>query len=105
MLCFEDRSLGSFADVCVDSARNGVWDRFGVVEGVRPFSALLFAMLLLISFHRGGMIAPMLGGILLGVSRGAPVLVSIVVFIIGGCCTLLLSEEAGARGLAGAMAH
>ncbi|KAJ8469013.1 hypothetical protein ONZ45_g17037 [Pleurotus djamor] len=47
----------------------------------------------------GGMIAPMLGGVLLMVDRSVPVYTSVVVFVLAGCCVLLLKE---ARPLDGA---
>ncbi|KAF8158011.1 major facilitator superfamily domain-containing protein [Crassisporium funariophilum] len=48
----------------------------------------------------GGMIAPMLGGVLLMMNRSIPVYTSVVIFAIAGVCVLFLKEEAGdsARG-------
>ncbi|TFK33035.1 MFS general substrate transporter [Crucibulum laeve] len=43
----------------------------------------------------GGMIAPMLGGILLMMNRAIPVYTSVVIFAIAGFCVLLLKEGAG----------
>jgi len=45
----------------------------------------------------GGMIAPMLGGILLVVNRSIPVYTSVVTFVITGFCVLLLKEDNSAR--------
>ena len=45
--------------------------------------------------NRGGMIAPILGGVLLMMNRSIPVYTSVVVFAIAGFCALLLKEEAG----------
>ena len=46
----------------------------------------------------GGMIAPVLGGILLQVSVSLPVYTSIVVFIVAGLCTVMLKGREGKRG-------
>ncbi|PPQ73324.1 hypothetical protein CVT26_015347 [Gymnopilus dilepis] len=46
----------------------------------------------------GGMIAPMLGGMLLMVNRAIPVYTSVIVFAIAGFCVLLLKEGAGDSG-------
>ncbi|KAF8799365.1 MFS general substrate transporter [Phlegmacium glaucopus] len=46
----------------------------------------------------GGMIAPILGGILLMMNRSIPVYTSVVIFVIAGFCVLLLKEEAGEGG-------
>ncbi|KAJ7464707.1 MFS general substrate transporter [Mycena galericulata] len=46
----------------------------------------------------GGMIAPMLGGVLLLVSRAAPVYTSMAVFVFAAGCVLLLSEDEGEGG-------
>ncbi|KAF7364811.1 MFS general substrate transporter [Mycena venus] len=46
----------------------------------------------------GGMIAPMLGGVLLLFSRAAPVYTSMVVFVFAAGCVLLLSEDEGEGG-------
>ena len=43
----------------------------------------------------GGMIAPVLGGALLVVSRSLPVYTSVVVFAIAGFCTLGLRVDEG----------
>ncbi|TFY80123.1 hypothetical protein EWM64_g3887 [Hericium alpestre] len=43
----------------------------------------------------GGMIAPILGGMLLTVNTSFPVYTSIVIFTLSGICVLLLSENAG----------
>ncbi|KAF9543339.1 MFS general substrate transporter [Agrocybe pediades] len=51
----------------------------------------------------GGMIAPMLGGVLLMMDRSIPVYTSVVIFAIAGFCVLLLKEGEGdsARGARG----
>ncbi|KAJ7845404.1 major facilitator superfamily domain-containing protein [Mycena olivaceomarginata] len=46
----------------------------------------------------GGMIAPILGGVLLLFSRAAPVYTSMVTFVFAAGCVLLLSEDAGEGG-------
>ncbi|KAJ7250028.1 major facilitator superfamily domain-containing protein [Mycena haematopus] len=46
----------------------------------------------------GGMIAPILGGILLLFSRAAPVYTSMIVFVLAAACVLLLSEDEGEGG-------
>ncbi|KAJ7701373.1 major facilitator superfamily domain-containing protein [Mycena rosella] len=46
----------------------------------------------------GGMIAPLLGGALLLVSRAAPVYTSMVAFVCAAGCVLLLSEDEGEGG-------
>ncbi|THU90987.1 MFS general substrate transporter [Dendrothele bispora CBS 962.96] len=43
----------------------------------------------------GGMIAPILGGVLLSIDRAVPVYTSVVVFCLAGVCVLLLREDAG----------
>ncbi|KAF5361087.1 hypothetical protein D9756_005095 [Leucocoprinus leucothites] len=54
----------------------------------------------------GGMIAPLLGGTLLMISRSIPVYTAVVVFVIAGCCVLLLREEEGSvRGKTRAVLH
>ncbi|THH07777.1 hypothetical protein EW145_g3153 [Phellinidium pouzarii] len=45
----------------------------------------------------GGMIAPVLGGSLLVVSRSLPVITSAVVFVIAGICTLMLRVKESSR--------
>jgi hypothetical protein len=45
--------------------------------------------------YRGGMIAPILGGILLSIDRAIPVYTAIVVFTFGGISVLLLKEDDG----------
>lgn len=48
------------------------------------------------------MVAPVLGGALLVVSRALPVYASVVVFIVAGVCTLMLRvEEEGPRARSG----
>lgn len=47
---------------------------------------------------RGGMIAPILGGVLLVADRSLPVYTSVVIFALAGVCTLLLSEDEGRSG-------
>lgn len=46
----------------------------------------------------GGMIAPLLGGLLLNINVAFPVYVSIAVFIVAGFATLMLKEDEGASG-------
>ena len=48
------------------------------------------------SLCRGGMIAPVLGGMLFMIDLAFPVYTSIVVFGLSGACVLLLREDAGA---------
>ncbi|KAF8349514.1 MFS general substrate transporter [Amanita rubescens] len=45
----------------------------------------------------GGMIAPLLGGMLLVIDRSIPVYTSVVTFAIAGCCVLLLKEDNSPR--------
>ncbi|KAF7987083.1 hypothetical protein HWV62_249 [Athelia sp. TMB] len=57
----------------------------------------------------GGMIAPLMGGMLLMVDRSFPVYTSAGVFVLAGVCVLLLKEDAGdggrAKGGGGAIMH
>ncbi|KAH9841485.1 MFS general substrate transporter [Rhodofomes roseus] len=46
----------------------------------------------------GGMIAPMLGGMLLAINQSIPVYVSIIVFAIAGFCVLLIREQPREHG-------
>ncbi|ESK88018.1 membrane transporter [Moniliophthora roreri MCA 2997] len=46
----------------------------------------------------GGMIAPILGGTLLVVSRSVPVYASLTVFVLSGLCVLMLKVEESSRG-------
>ena len=46
--------------------------------------------------YSGGMIAPVLGGMLFMIDLSFPVYTSIVVFGLSGACVLLLREDAGA---------
>ena len=46
-----------------------------------------------LSAHRGGMIAPMLGGVLLGINQSVPVYASVIVFAVAGFCVLLIREQ------------
>ncbi|KAF5340081.1 hypothetical protein D9758_013141 [Tetrapyrgos nigripes] len=48
----------------------------------------------------GGMIAPLLGGVLLSIDRAVPVYTSVVVFCLAGTCVLFLKEDAGDAGKA-----
>ncbi len=43
----------------------------------------------------GGMIAPLVGGMLLMIDRTVPVYTSVVVFVIAGICVLFLKEREG----------
>ncbi|CAA7262874.1 unnamed protein product [Cyclocybe aegerita] len=47
----------------------------------------------------GGMIAPLLGGVLLMMDRSFPVYTSVVIFAIAGICVLFLKEGEGDRGI------
>lgn len=47
---------------------------------------------------RGGMIAPLLGGLLLTIDVSFPVYMSIVTFIIAGICVLFLKEAEKEEG-------
>ena len=44
---------------------------------------------------RGGMISPVLGGVLLMISKSLPLYVSATMFTIAGFCILLLREDEG----------
>ncbi|EEB94899.1 hypothetical protein MPER_06213, partial [Moniliophthora perniciosa FA553] len=46
----------------------------------------------------GGMIAPILGGTLLVISRSVPVYTSVVVFVLSGLCVLMLKVEESSHG-------
>ena len=46
-------------------------------------------------FKSGGMIAPLIGGILLTLDRSFPVYASVIVFVVAGVCVLLLDEDGG----------
>lgn len=48
-----------------------------------------------VAIIRGGMIAPILGGILLMIKTSFPVYTSVVVLALSGVCVLFLSENAG----------
>lgn len=59
-------------------------------------STILYAWgLMRVTFESGGMIAPLLGGILLTLDRSFPVYTSVVIFGIAGVCVLLLDEYGG----------
>jgi hypothetical protein len=64
---------------------------FEPLHTILPLMALTMVSLVI----RGGMIAPILGGILLMINRSIPVYTSVVIFAIAGFCVLLLNEEAG----------
>ncbi|KAL0961499.1 hypothetical protein HGRIS_006441 [Hohenbuehelia grisea] len=51
----------------------------------------------------GGMIAPMLGGILLMINRSIPVYTSVVIFAFAGVCVLLLREGERGKGVTAAL--
>ncbi|TEB22963.1 membrane transporter [Coprinellus micaceus] len=53
----------------------------------------------------GGMIAPILGGILLMIDRSVPVYTSVVIFAIAGFCVLLLQEKPRQAGKERIIAH
>ena len=46
-------------------------------------------------FNRGGMFAPILGGLLLMMNQSIPVYTSAVVFVVAGLCVSLLKERDG----------
>lgn len=54
--------------------------------------------MLTVPFHRGGMIAPLLGGALLFVDRSFPVYASVVVYLVTALCVVPLHEMAGQGG-------
>ncbi len=56
---------------------------------------------------RGGMIAPLLGGVLLTMSPSIPVYTSAVIFVVAGLCVVLLEEdhEHGRRKSGRAIVH
>ena len=47
---------------------------------------------------RGGMIAPLLGGLLLTIDPSFPVYTSVVIFVIAGICVLFLKEAEQQEG-------
>ncbi|TFK52346.1 MFS general substrate transporter [Heliocybe sulcata] len=53
----------------------------------------------------GGMIAPMLGGVLLMIDRSVPVYTSVVVFLISTVCVLMLDGGDGPGGGGGGVVH
>ncbi|KAH0826166.1 major facilitator superfamily domain-containing protein [Lanmaoa asiatica] len=53
---------------------------------------------MIVSLHRGGMIAPLLGGTLLFINRSFPVYASVVVYLVTALCIVLLRETAGQGG-------
>ncbi|KAF9493580.1 MFS general substrate transporter [Pleurotus eryngii] len=55
----------------------------------------------------GGMIAPMLGGVLLMIDRSVPVYTSVVTFVLAGCCVLFLRGDSpeGASGAVRSILH
>ena len=53
----------------------------------------------------GGMIAPILGGILLMIDRSFPVYTSVVIFAFAGFCVLLLQEKPREAGKERVIAH
>lgn len=55
--------------------------------------------------HSGGMIAPVLGGSLLVISRAVPVFTSAVIFVLAGSCVLLLRVKESGRSFESNMAH
>lgn len=96
----------------VSSARHRLRNRIGAVTNVCIPSSLLASLpprflfflplygmaLTRIHSRSGGMIAPILGGVLLLFSRAAPVYTSMVTFVFAAGCVLLLSEDAGEGG-------
>ena len=55
--------------------------------------------------YSGGMIAPILGGILLMIDRSIPVYTSVVIFAFAGFCVLLLQEKPREAGKERVIAH
>ena len=53
---------------------------------------------LIVALHRGGMIAPLLGGTLLFIDHSFPVYVSVVVYLVTVLCIVLLHETAEQGG-------
>lgn len=52
----------------------------------------------LMSLISGGMIAPIVGGLLLMIDRSVPVYTSVVIFALAGGCVLMLKETDGESG-------
>lgn len=75
-----------------------------------PLERLLTPMLTdIIVSCSGGMIAPLMGGMLLMIDRSFPVYTSAGVFVLAGACVLMLQEDAGdgkrSAGGGGAVMH
>lgn len=62
-------------------------------ESRRTLSLRRPVLLTLFLLCSGGMIAPILGGVLLMVDRSVPVYTSVVIFAFAGFCVLLLKED------------
>lgn len=78
-----------------------MWDRIGTITNVRLSIMHLDSkpsFTLIVPFHRGGMIAPLLGGALLFVDRSFPVYASVVVYLVTALCVVPLHETAGQGG-------
>jgi hypothetical protein len=73
-----------------------------------PYLLMLFCAVMTPLVDRGGIIAPMAGGILLMMNPSFPVLASALVFALAGFCVLLLPENNGGgidKGGHAAMIH
>ena len=80
--------------------------RLCTVEDVRFRSHSLFPFPLSDTLlYSGGMIAPILGGILLMIDRSVPVYTSVVIFAFAGFCVLLLQEKPREAGKERVIAH
>lgn len=55
--------------------------------------------------HRGGMIAPLLGGTLLFINRAFPVYASVVVYLVTAACVVLLHDTVGGGNGERALMH
>lgn len=55
--------------------------------------------------YSGGMIAPILGGVLLMIDRSVPVYTSVVIFAFAGLCVLMLQEKPREEGKDRTIAH
>ena len=65
----------------------------------KPCTVSFSLMLTLGTGYRGGMVAPILGGLLLMIHRSVPVYTSVVVFVMAGICVLLLKENGATVGM------
>lgn len=65
-------------------------------QSVRALSISRRSRVLISSANSGGMIAPIVGGILLGINNSVPVYVSAVTFFLAAVCALALPFESAA---------